>query len=138
MPANVRRIKILRREVDGDESILIVADSAPGEPIVASAVVWIHAHCQQLTDVYVRPDARGEGVGRFIVQAAITEASRAPTKPLILDVGEENHAALSLYQSTGFEERGRANGRVWMIYGKDKPYQHRVAWPHVKEGHPGP
>ena len=51
--------------------------------------------------MYVRPEARGAGLGRALLQAAITHAI-GRVEQLKLDVVANNTAALALYRSAGF------------------------------------
>ena len=56
-----------------------------------------------LWGVYVAPPARGRGVARQLVQAAIAHACGVPELARVrLAVAQDNHAALSLYLGCGF------------------------------------
>jgi ribosomal protein S18 acetylase RimI-like enzyme len=54
-----------------------------------------------LWGMYVRPEARGAGLGRALLQAAIAHAT-GRVEQLRLDVVTDNTAALALYRSVGF------------------------------------
>ncbi|MFN3988526.1 MAG: GNAT family N-acetyltransferase [Rhodocyclaceae bacterium] len=56
----------------------------------------------ELKRVYVRPSARGTGVGRGLVEFMIAEARDAGYATMCLDVLPEFRAAQQLYQSLGF------------------------------------
>jgi len=60
-------------------------------------------HIAQLA---VAPDARGRGLGRQLVQAALREASRFYERATLL-VAASNTPAVTLYHSLGFREHGR-------------------------------
>lgn len=49
----------------------------------------------------------GMGIGRALTQACISCAKKADYAQLELDVVAENHSAISLYRSIGFQEYGR-------------------------------
>jgi GNAT superfamily N-acetyltransferase len=64
--------------------------------------LWWAAEDCLLEDLFVRDDARGQGVGRAIVGAVIAMASERGCRRVELDVNEANDAAMALYQSFGF------------------------------------
>lgn len=64
-----------------------------------------HAHKGTLWGMYVRPEARGAGVGAKLVEAVI-EHARRNVELLQLSVISENQAARRLYRRFGFEEYG--------------------------------
>lgn len=60
-------------------------------------------HAALLLGMYVRPAARGGGVGRALLDAAIAAARERPgVDSLTLTVTEGNHAAIGLYAAAGF------------------------------------
>ncbi|WP_354447467.1 GNAT family N-acetyltransferase [Ottowia thiooxydans] len=59
------------------------------------------AHCE-LKRVYVRPVARGQHIGRHLVEKMIHEARSAGYTKMSLDVLPEFAAAQQLYESLGF------------------------------------
>ncbi len=62
--------------------------------------------------LFIDPDARGQGVGRLLVQRATT--TQGATK---VDVNEQNPQALGFYEHLGFEVVGRSP-----LDGQGKPY----------------
>ncbi|WPB87143.1 GNAT family N-acetyltransferase [Sediminicoccus rosea] len=58
-------------------------------------------HIGHLWGMYVRPKARGQGIGAALLEAAIAHA-RAEVSVLQLMVGEGNPAARRLYERAGF------------------------------------
>jgi ribosomal protein S18 acetylase RimI-like enzyme len=64
--------------------------------------VWWDAEDCWLEDLYVRPEARGSGVGRALTQAVIDRATERGCRRVELDVSTENPAAMALYRSLGF------------------------------------
>ena len=61
----------------------------------------------EVLTVGVRPEARGTGAGRRLVQAALEAARADGAERVFLEVAEDNLAALRLYDGFGFVEVGR-------------------------------
>ena len=61
----------------------------------------------EVLTVGVRPEARGAGTGRRLVQAALEAARAEGAERVFLEVAEDNLAALRLYAGCGFGEVGR-------------------------------
>jgi ribosomal protein S18 acetylase RimI-like enzyme len=55
-----------------------------------------------LEDLYVDEHARGNGVGRALVEAAFEHARLRGSGRIELDVNQGNEPALALYESLGF------------------------------------
>ena len=73
--------------------------------------VWTGTEDCCLEDLFVRDDARGSGLGRALVEAALERARERGCARIHLDTGEANAAALALYRSVGFESgSGKAGG----------------------------
>jgi [ribosomal protein S18]-alanine N-acetyltransferase len=60
-----------------------------------------------LNFVYVRPDRRGEGIGRELVRAFVSAAAAAGDGHVVLDVDTTNEAARALWRRLGFVEFAR-------------------------------
>ena len=65
--------------------------------------VWTESHDCWLEDIFVEEAARGSGAGRALMEAAFERARARGCVRMELDVNEANAAALSLYESLGFE-----------------------------------
>jgi ribosomal protein S18 acetylase RimI-like enzyme len=65
--------------------------------------VWWEAEDCWIEDVFVDEAARGTGLGRALVQAAIDRAAERGCRRVDLDVDEDNAPARALYGSFGFE-----------------------------------
>ena len=101
-PSTHERTLILLAEVEGRGGVgkaeLMLAPSAPD---AANAVGYIKR-------VVVHPDFRAHGLARQMLQHLMTYArEELHLRSLDLHVWEENHPALRLYQSLGFEVQHR-------------------------------
>lgn len=64
-------------------------------------------HKAHLIGMFVQASARGQGIGRALVQAALAEARARPhLRTVSLTVTEGNLAAVTLYESCGFRPFG--------------------------------
>jgi len=61
-----------------------------------------------LFGMWVAPEARERGVGTALVQAVIAWARNENYKRIVLDVGDDNTAAMSLYAACGFSATGKS------------------------------
>jgi len=83
-----------------------------GEELVGTVTVEFSAkpktrHKAHLIGMYVTPSARGSGIGRALVDAAINIArARNGVSLMQLTVTEGNDSAVNLYQVAGFEAFG--------------------------------
>ena len=73
--------------------------------------IWFAALDCTLEDLFVDPSARGAGLGRAMVDAAIARAEERGCRRIELDTDEDNTAALSLYGAAGFESGTGEPGR---------------------------
>ena len=62
-------------------------------------------HKAVLWGMFVRPDSRGSGIGKRLLDAALGHADSC-CEEVLLTVVEGNHAACRLYISAGFEQYG--------------------------------
>ena len=83
---------------------------ASGDPLAGMAALGFdmrikRRHAAHLWGVFVRPEARGTGLARALVAAAVQEA-RTRVDHLRLAVDAANATAIGLYRSLGFVEYG--------------------------------
>jgi ribosomal protein S18 acetylase RimI-like enzyme len=77
--------------------------------------VWTGADDCWLEDLYVDESARGTGLGRALVQAAVERAAERGCRRMELDVNEQNTAALAFYEQMGFTTEPKPPGRTLFI-----------------------
>jgi ribosomal-protein-alanine N-acetyltransferase len=70
----------------------------------------------EILTLAVRPSARGKGLGRALLQAAIKKAHALGAATMFLEVGVDNPHALALYAGLGFAKVG---ARKAYIEGQD-------------------
>ncbi|MFE0175826.1 GNAT family N-acetyltransferase [Streptomyces sp. NPDC059002] len=66
----------------------------------------VNAHVRQIQGIAVAEDARGKGVGRGLIRAAIEEARRQGALRITLRVLGHNTPARRLYEAEGFVTEG--------------------------------
>jgi putative acetyltransferase len=81
-----------------------VARDTEGKALATGAVV-LHDNWAEIKRMWVEEAARGRGIARQILNVLMAEASGAGVERLRLETGVANHAALALYQKTGFKHR---------------------------------
>lgn len=60
----------------------------------------------EILTLAVAPDARGRGLGRALLRAAIIRAEEMGARAIFLEVGADNPQALTLYAGLGFAKVG--------------------------------
>jgi GNAT superfamily N-acetyltransferase len=73
-----------------------------GEPVGMGGLRPLSAHEAEIKRMYVRPSARGQGVGRAILQRLIKDARELGYSKVNLDSARFMHEAHALYRSFGF------------------------------------
>jgi ribosomal protein S18 acetylase RimI-like enzyme len=96
-PKSVRRLL-----VDTNTDVLL-AGAPDGVAVLRYRfVVWTESEECELEDLYIRDAARGRGLGRSLVSAAIEQARSRGCRRILVETNETNHPALALYRSHGF------------------------------------
>lgn len=67
----------------------------------------VQADQAEILTIAVRPGARGQGIGRALLNALLAEAAKRGALDLFLEVAEPNMAARALYAGAGAKEVGR-------------------------------
>ncbi len=80
---------------------------APDGEIKGFILIQLAGDIAEILTLAVQPSARRSGVAAALVEAATTRARDAGADRMLLDVAEDNAAALALYKRAGFGEDGR-------------------------------
>lgn len=75
-----------------------------GQTVGCAALRRVDAQVAEMKRVYVRPEVRGDSLGRRLVEGILESARRAGYTRICLDVLPEFQAAQRLYESLGFED----------------------------------
>ena len=89
--------------------IKAVAGESDGEELLACLVLLFRRDSRhaRIYSLAVSAVARRQGVARRLLAYAEAESCRRDLTGIVLEVREDNEAALALYQSTGFRRIGR-------------------------------
>lgn len=77
-----------------------------GQPVGCAALRRIAPNACELKHLYIRPESRGQGIGRQLAVAAIEAARQIGYRHVRLDITASMSAAISLSRSLGFRELG--------------------------------
>ncbi|MFC4021870.1 GNAT family N-acetyltransferase [Micromonospora sp. GCM10011542] len=89
-----------RLAIPGSHNLVASLDGRPAG--MASGVTWPTATEVALTSMWVRPDARGRGVGDRLVDEVARWAKERGAHRVGLGVAPDNAAAIALYRRSGF------------------------------------
>lgn len=64
----------------------------------------------ELENIAVSPLDRRKGIGKSLLEALFSEARRAQSASVFLEVRESNHPARRFYEKAGFQQAGRRRG----------------------------
>ncbi len=85
--------------------LFAVARDTTGHAIGCGAIV-LSTDYGELKRMYVRPEARGQGVAKELLALLEAQARRSCATILRLETGPYQPAALALYTAAGYERRG--------------------------------
>jgi ribosomal protein S18 acetylase RimI-like enzyme len=113
------RVRELLRE--GETSVLLAGEPPQGVAVLRfrPAIFTAALDCY-LAELYVEPPARGRGLGRALMEAAIEHARERGADRMELGTSEQDVAARGLYESLGFSNReGRPDGPIQYCYERE-------------------
>lgn len=88
-----------------EDALFLVAEDEE-ENILGYCGVIIAIDEGDITNVSVKKELQGKGIGKALVQALITQTVSRGVHTLFLEVRESNAGALALYEKMGFEYMG--------------------------------
>jgi ribosomal protein S18 acetylase RimI-like enzyme len=106
---------------DGEITVLLGGERPDGiavlrfRPSMYSDTLDAH-----LEELYVAPDRRGRGIGRALLDSAMTTARETGAARMDIGTSEDDTAALGLYESSGFTNLERLpDGPKMLFYERD-------------------
>jgi len=105
----------------GDTSVLLGGAGPDGLAVLRfRPALWSSGLECYLAELHVKPERRGQGLGRALMEAAIELARRRGADHMDLGTGDEDVAARALYESLGFSNReGKPEGPVNYFYERE-------------------
>jgi len=106
---------------EGHTEVLLAGPGPDGLAVLRfRPAIWSQALECYLAELYVAPEARGRGLGRALMEAAIELARGRGADHMDLGTGEQDVAARALYESLGFSNReGRPDGPINYFYERE-------------------
>jgi ribosomal protein S18 acetylase RimI-like enzyme len=121
-PAPAALAERLRQLIDGGDTLVVLGGDGPDGLAVLRlrAAIWSSGQECYLAELYVAPASRGQGLGRALMEAALSEARLRGADSMDIGVDEPDTAARRLYESLGFTNRvDGADGPVMYVYERD-------------------
>jgi len=75
-----------------------------GGTVIAYAGAWMIFEEAHITNIAVREDCRGQGIGKKLTEALIQYAANLGVQYMTLEVRKSNLAARNMYKALGFEK----------------------------------
>ncbi len=104
----------------GDTLVLLAGDGPDGLAVLRfREAIWSTGLECYLAELYVIPPRRGQGLGRALMEAALSEARDRGADSMDIGVDEPDLPARSLYESLGFSNRSGGDGPLMYVYERD-------------------
>ncbi|MBV9662027.1 MAG: GNAT family N-acetyltransferase [Acidimicrobiales bacterium] len=105
----------------GDTVVVVAGEGPDGVAVLRfRPAIWSAGSECYLAELYVRPDRRGRGLGRALMEAAVEIARERGADTIDIGVDEPDLAARNLYESLGFSNRsGGGDGPLMFVYERD-------------------
>jgi ribosomal protein S18 acetylase RimI-like enzyme len=105
----------------GDTAVLLAGDGPDGIAVLRfRPSIWSEALECYLAELYVKPNLRGHGLGRALLDAAINLARDRGADYMDLGTSADDVAARKLYESAGFtNHESRPDGPIMYVYERE-------------------
>jgi ribosomal protein S18 acetylase RimI-like enzyme len=90
----------------------ILFAESEGRVLGVAALRPLDDHACEMKRLYVRPEARGRGLGARLAREIMAEARRLGYAAIRLDTHDSMRAAIGLYRSLGFRDIAAYNGNA--------------------------
>jgi GNAT superfamily N-acetyltransferase len=90
------------------------------QPVGCGGVKRLDDETAELKRIYLCESARGQGLGRRLLQQLEAHAWELGYERLRLDTGDRQPEALTLFRSAGYVEIPDYNGNTWATYWMEK------------------
>lgn len=97
--------EILKQEIENNNSIYVVAKI--DDSIVGFAGIKIIFDEAELMNIVVKKVNRKQGIGKILLKELVNIMKDSGINKIMLEVNENNNAAIKLYQTFGFEQSGK-------------------------------
>jgi ribosomal protein S18 acetylase RimI-like enzyme len=106
-PGPARLAERIRRLLAGGDTAVVLGGAGPDGLAVLRfrASIWSDGLECYLAELYVKPELRGRGLGRAMMEKAMETARTRGADWMDLGTSEDDVAARSLYESLGFINR---------------------------------
>jgi ribosomal protein S18 acetylase RimI-like enzyme len=106
---------------DGDTVVLLAGNGPDGIAVLRfRRSIWSRGHECYLAELFVTPRHRRVGIGRALMEAAISQARERGADTLDIGVDEPDIEARGLYESLGFSNRsGGPDGPLMYVYERE-------------------
>lgn len=109
----------IRMLLAGPDTVVLLGGDGPDGLAVLRyrPAIWSEALECYLAELYVRPERRGHGLGRALLEAALEDARRRGADRMEIGVDEPDLVARRLYESLGFTNR--SGGHLMYLYERE-------------------
>lgn len=110
--------KFLKGIFDRNDSIVYLAQTTDGEFVGFTQLYPSYSSTRMqrlwiLNDLYVKPEHRGKGISKQLIERCKELARETNASGLLLETTKDNHIGNQLYPATGFELEDAVNFYFW-------------------------
>jgi putative acetyltransferase len=107
----VRPFALTGAQITAEDGVFLLA-RAGSEPVGCGALQRLDAHTGEIRRMYVKPSARGQGLGHRLLAELERYALDRGIRRLILSTGARQPEAIHLYERCGFSRVGSSDART--------------------------